>query len=54
MGSISGLISILLLVDMCTCSISGQNQNLKMIYLDDFFWFMKYNVNKFYGAVVGD
>ena len=54
MGSISGLVSILLLVDLCTCSISGQNQNLKMIYLEDFFWFMKYNVNKFYGAVAGD
>ena len=32
MGSISGLISILLLVDLCTCRISGQNQNLKIIY----------------------
>ena len=54
MGSISGLISILLIVDLCTCSISSQNQNLKMIYLEDFFLFMKYNVNKFYGAVAGD
>ena len=32
MGSISGLISILLLVDLCTSRISGQNQNLKIIY----------------------
>ena len=36
MGSISGLISILLLVDLCTCRISGQNKkkikNLKIIY----------------------
>ena len=32
MGSISGLKSILLLVDLCTCRISGQNQNLNMIY----------------------
>ena len=32
MGSISGHISILLLVDLCTCRISGQNQNLKIVY----------------------
>ena len=36
MGSISGLISILLLVDLCTCRISDQNQKkkkkLKIIY----------------------
>ena len=52
-GSISGLKSILLLVDLCTCRISGQNQNLKMFTLGDF-WFIKYNVNKFCGAVAGD
>ena len=31
MGSISGLISILLLVDLCTCRISDQNQKKKKI-----------------------
>ena len=31
MGSISGLISILLLVDLCTCRISDQNQKKKYI-----------------------
>ena len=32
MGSISGLKSILLLVDLCTCRISDQNQNFEMVY----------------------
>ena len=41
MGSISGLKSILLLVDLCTCRISDQNQNLKWFTLEDF-WFIKY------------
>ena len=41
MGSISGLTSILLLVDLCTCRISDQNQNLKWFTLGDF-WFIKY------------
>ena len=41
MGSISGLKSILLLVDLCTCRISDQNQNLKWFTLGDF-WFIKY------------
>ena len=41
MGSISGLKSILLLVDLCTCRISYQNQNLKWFTLGDF-WFIKY------------
>ena len=36
MGSISGLKSILLLVDLCTCRISDQNQNLKWFTLGDF------------------
>ena len=36
MGSISGLKSILLLVDMCTCRIFDQNQNLKWFTLGDF------------------
>ena len=53
MGSISGLKSILLLVDLCTCRISDQNQNLKLFTLGDF-WFVKYNINKFYGIVTGD
>ena len=41
MGSISGLKSILLLVDLCTCRISDQNQNFKWFILGDF-WFIKY------------
>ena len=41
MGSISGLKSILLLVDLCTCRISYQNQNLNWFTLGDF-WFIKY------------
>ena len=41
MGSISGLKSILLLVDLCTCRISDQNQNLNWSTLRDF-WFIKY------------
>ena len=41
MGSISGLKSILLLVDLCTFRISDQNQNLKWFTLGDF-WFIKY------------
>ena len=41
MGSISGLKSILLLVDLCTCRISDQNQNLNWSTLGDF-WFIKY------------
>ena len=32
MGLISGLKSILLLVDLCTCRISDQNQNFEMVY----------------------
>ena len=54
MGSISGLISILLFVDLCTCSRPGQNQNLKMIYLEEFFWFMRNNDNKFYDIIARD
>ena len=41
MGSISGLKSILLLVDLCTCRIYDQNQILKWFTLGDF-WFIKY------------
>ena len=36
MGSISGLKSILLLVDLCTYRISDQNQNLKWFTLREF------------------
>ena len=36
MGSISGLKSILLLVDLCTFRISDQNQNLKWFTLGEF------------------
>ena len=35
-GSISGLTSILLLVDLCTCRIVDQNQNFEMFHLVDF------------------
>ena len=35
-GSISGLKSILLLVDLFTCRISDQNQNLKWFTLREF------------------
>ena len=37
MGLISGLISILLLVDLCTCRIYDQNQNYKMLHSRRFF-----------------
>ena len=36
MGSIYGLKSILLLVDLCTCRISDQNQNLNWFTLGEF------------------
>ena len=56
MGSISGLISILLLVDLCTCRIYDQNQNYKMIHSRRFLVYKVeyHSVNKFYGAVAGD
>ena len=44
MGSISGLKSILLLVDLCTCRISDQNQILKWFTLGDFFFVYKVQV----------
>ena len=54
MGSISGLKSILLLVDLCTCRISGQNQiKKKMIYSRRILVYIV-ECNKFYGAVAGD
>ena len=49
MGSISGLTSILLLADLCTCSVSCQKQNLKMINYRRFL-----GLNKFYGEVSMD
>ena len=48
MGSISGLKSILLLVDLCTCRISDQNQSFKMFHSKRFFLVVKYIDNKFY------
>ena len=51
MGSISGLKSILLLVDLCTCRISDQNQSFKMFHSKRFFLVEKYIDNKFYGVV---
>ena len=53
MGSISGLISILLLVDLCTCTISSQNQNLKIIYSKRFLVYIVED-QQVYGAVAGD
>ena len=45
MGSISGLKSILLLVDLCTCRISDQNQKFEMVYSRRFFLVYKVQVN---------
>ena len=53
MGSISGLKSILLLVDLCTCRISDQNQSFKMFHSKRFFG-CKYIDNKFYDTVALD
>ena len=56
MGSISGLKSILLLVDLCTCRISDQNQSFKMFNSKRFFFFLveEYIDNKFYDTVAFD
>ena len=54
MGSISGLKSILLLVDLCTCRISYQNQSFKMFHSKRFFLVEKYIDNKFYDTVALD
>ena len=54
MGSISGLKSILLLVDLCTCRISDQNQSFKMFHSKRFFLVVKYIDNKFYDTVALD
>ena len=53
MGSISGLKSILLLVDLCTCRISDQNQSFKMFHSKRFL-VEKYIDNKFYNIVAWD
>ena len=45
MGSLSGLKSILLLFDLCTCRISDQNQNLNDLLKEIFGFFLKYNIN---------
>ena len=52
-GSISGLKSILLLVDLCTCRISDQNQSFKMFHSKRFL-VVKYIDNKFYNTVAWD
>ena len=57
MGSISGLKSILLLVDLCTCRISDQNQSYKMFHSKRFFLVnsvMLVWINKFIDIVAGD
>ena len=54
MGSISGLKSILLLVDLCTCRISDQNQNFFEMIHSRRFLVVKYVVNKFYNTAAWD
>ena len=46
MGSISGLKSILLLADLCTCRISDQNQGFKLFHSKRFL-VIKYIDSKF-------
>ena len=53
MGSISGLKSSLLLVDLCTCRISDHNQNLKWFTLGDFGLYST-SIHKFHGTVAWD
>ena len=53
MGSISGLKSILLLVDLCTCRISDQNQSFKMFHSKRFL-VVEYIDNKFINTVALD
>ena len=53
MGSIYELKSILLLVDLCTCRISDQNQGLKGIVLGDF-WLVRYKYTQVDGTVAWD
>ena len=53
MGSISGLKSILLLVDLCTCRIFDQNQIFEMFHSRRFL-VAKYIDNKFYNVAAWD
>ena len=53
MGSISGLKSILLLVDLCTCRIADHNQNFEMFHSSRFL-VVKYIDNKFYNTAAWD
>ena len=53
MGSISGLKSILLLLDLCTCRVSDQNESFKMFHYNRFL-VVKYIDNKFYNTVAWD
>ena len=53
MGSISGLKSILLLVDLCTCRIADQNQNFEMFHFSGFL-VVRYIDNKFYNTAAWD
>ena len=53
MGSISGLKSILLLVDLCTCRIAYHNLNFEMFHFSGFF-VVRYIDNKFYNTAAWD
>ena len=53
MRSISRLKSILLLVDLCTCRISDQNQSFKMFHSKRFL-VVEYIDNKFINTVALD
>ena len=50
MGSISGLKSILLLADLCTCRIFDQNQSFKLFHSKRFL-VEKYTDNKFFFVI---
>ena len=53
MGSISGLKSILLLVNLCTCRIADQNQNFE-IFDSSGFLVVRYIDDKFYNTAAWD
>ena len=54
MGSIYGLISILLLVDLCTCRIYDQNKNYKMIHSRRFLvYIVEYQSTSFMASLPG-
>ena len=54
MGSIFGLISILLLVDLCTCRIYDQNQNYKIIHSMRFLvYIVEYQLTSFMAPLLG-